>query len=65
MADPQSEQPSFALMTNDDNSVFVKVARSQGGKYNFSRVFAAMTSDQELCEILQILRRIGQVVGKS
>ncbi|MGD1852671.1 MAG: hypothetical protein ACFB2W_00330 [Leptolyngbyaceae cyanobacterium] len=65
MANPQPEQPSFALMTNGDNSVFVKLSRLMGGEYNFSRVFAAITSNQELYEILQILRRIGQVVGKT
>ncbi|MBT9314516.1 type I restriction endonuclease subunit R [Leptothoe spongobia] len=62
MANPQSEQPGYALMTNGDSSVFVKLARASGGEYNFSRVFAALTSNQELYGILQVLKRIGQVV---
>ena len=65
MASPQPERPSFALMTNGDDSVFVKLSRSAEGQYNFSRVFAALTSNKELYGILQILKRIGQVVGKE
>lgn len=63
MASPHPEQPRFALMTNGDDSVFVKLAPSTEGRYNFSRVFAALTSNQELYGILQILKRIGQVAG--
>jgi hypothetical protein len=65
MTNPDPERPSFALMTNGDDSVFVKLTRVQGGQYNVSRVFAALTSSQELEAILQILQRIGQVVGKA
>jgi hypothetical protein len=65
IASPHPEQPSFALMTNGDDSVFVKLTRSTGGQYNFSRVFAALTSNQELYGTLQILKRISQVVGKE
>ena len=52
-------------MTHGDDSVFIKLTRSAGGQYNFSQVFAALTSNQELCGILQVLKRIGQVVGKE
>lgn len=62
MANPQPEQPSFALMTNGDDSVFVKLTRDQGGQYSVSRVFAALTSNQELYGILQVLKRISQVM---
>jgi hypothetical protein len=65
MANPQSPQPGFALMTNGDDSVFVKLTRDQGGRYDISRVFAALTSNQELWGILQVLKRIGQEVGSA
>lgn len=65
MANPQPGQPSFAMMTNGDDSVFVKLTRSTGGEYNLSRVFAALTSNQELYGILQILKQISQVVARE
>lgn len=65
MANPHPEQPSFALMTNGDNSVFVKLTRSNGGQYNFSRVFAALTSNQELYGILQVLKQLGHAMSKG
>jgi hypothetical protein len=63
MANPQPRQPSFALMTNGDDSVFVKLTQTDGRQYNFSRVFAALTSNQELYGILRILKRMSQVIA--
>lgn len=65
MGNPEAKQPSFGLMTNGDSSVFVKLTQSDGGKYDFSTVFAALTSDQELYHILQVLKGLGQIVGKD
>ncbi|MBD2111504.1 MULTISPECIES: type I restriction endonuclease subunit R [Cyanophyceae] len=62
MATPNHEQPRFALMTNGDDSVFVKLEANQGRRYNLSRVFAALTSNQELDGVLQILKYLGQVL---
>ncbi|MFQ4140049.1 hypothetical protein PGN35_027435 [Nodosilinea sp. PGN35] len=62
MAAPDPEKARFALMTNGDDSVFVKLEASPGGQYNVSRGFAALTSNHELYEILQILKRLSQVI---
>lgn len=65
MGNPEAKQPSFGLITNGDSSVFVKLAQSDGGKYDLSRVFASLTSNQELHHIFQILKGLGQIVGKT
>ena len=69
MANPQLETPSFALMTNGDNSVFVKLkqakTQSENGHYNFSRVFATLTSIQELQGVLQGLKQLGNLVARQ
>ncbi len=65
MANPHPEQPSFALMTNGDDSVFVKLTQRTERQYNVSRVFAALTSNQEMHSILQVLKKIGQVVSRE
>lgn len=63
MANPEAKQPSFAMMTNGDDSIFLKLTQSQAREYNFSRVFAALTSDQELYQILQVLKRVSYLIG--
>ncbi len=63
MANPAADTPSFALMTNGDASVFVKLDRVGGRRYNFSRSFGALTSNQELYEVLQILKHLAQVIS--
>lgn len=72
MANPRPELPSFGMVTNGDDILFVKlVQRSDEGTsentsassqcfYGLSRVFAPFTSSQELYSALQILKRIGQ-----
>ena len=62
-ANPHPERPSFALMTNGDDSVFVKLAQTEGRQYNFSRAFAALASHQELQCILQGLKQLSRVVA--
>lgn len=64
MANPHPDLPSYGLMTNGDDSVFVKLVQAPNGEYSFSRAFAALASNQELYVILQVLKRIRQVVEK-
>lgn len=63
LANPHAEKPSFALMTNGDDSVFVKLGQTEGRQYNFSRVFAALVSDQELHGLFQAMKRLSNAVG--
>ncbi len=63
MANPQPEKPSFGMVTNGDEILFVKLVQSEHRCYALSRVFAPFTSNRELYNALQILKRIGQVVG--
>lgn len=65
MANPQPEQPSFGMVTNGDDILFVKLVQTEPRLYGFSRVFAPFTSSQELYTALQILKRMGQVIGKG
>lgn len=60
---PHPEKPSFALMTNGDDSVFVKLEQGEARQYNFSRSFAALASEQELYTVLQVLKRFRQTIA--
>ncbi|MGB3402383.1 MAG: type I restriction enzyme HsdR N-terminal domain-containing protein [Microcoleaceae cyanobacterium] len=61
MANPQPEKPSFAMMTNGDDIIFVKLIQQPQGNYALSRVFAPLTAKQELYNCLQILKRIAKI----
>ena len=65
MANPQPEQPSFGMVTNGDDILFVKLVQRAQRNYALSRVFAPFSSNQELQSALQILKRIGQVIGEG
>ena len=65
MANPQPEQPSFGMVTNGDDILFVKLVQRSQRNYALSRVFAPFASNQELHSALQILKRIGQVIGEG
>ena len=63
MANPQPDRPSFGMMTNGDDILFVKLTQMDNREYDVSRVFSPFTSNQELYSILQVLKRISRVIG--
>jgi hypothetical protein len=62
MANPQPEQPSFGMVTNGDEILFVKLVQAEPSLYDLSRVFAPFTSSRELYSTLQILKQISRVI---
>ncbi|HBE18479.1 MAG TPA: type I restriction endonuclease subunit R [Cyanobacteria bacterium UBA11149] len=58
MANPQPEKPSFGMMTNGDDILFVKLTQMEERQYNVSRVFSPFISDGELYNVLQVLKSI-------
>jgi hypothetical protein len=63
MANPQPEKPVFGMVTNGDDVLFIKLTQDNTPQYDLSRVFALFTSKMELYSILQILKRIGQIIS--
>lgn len=63
MANPQPERPSFGMMTNGDDILFVKLTKIDHRQYDVSRVFAPFISHQELYSVLQILKRMSRAIG--
>ncbi len=64
MANPEPKQPSFGMVTNGDDILFVKLLQTEHQHYALSRVFSPFSSNQELYSALQILKRIGQAIGE-
>lgn len=64
MANPQPQHPSFGMVTNGDDILFVKLVQQGQRLYGLSRVFAPFSSSQELRHALQILKRISRAIGE-
>jgi hypothetical protein len=65
MANTQTEQPTFGMMTNGDDVLFVKLTTQPSGQYSLSRVFSLYTLPEELQSVLQILKQIGQAIAQK
>ncbi len=61
MANPRLDRPKFALLTNGDDIVFIKLENQQ---YGMSKVFAPLVNHQELELACQILRKIAKISSK-
>jgi hypothetical protein len=62
MANPRHDRPSFGIVTNGDEILFIKLLQSKPGHYDFSRVFSPLSSRQELYGAVQILKGLAQVI---
>jgi hypothetical protein len=62
MANPQPDRPSFGMMTNGDDILFVKLTQIDRRQYDVSRVFAPFISHQELYSVLQVLKRMSRAI---
>ncbi|MBE9127101.1 MULTISPECIES: type I restriction enzyme HsdR N-terminal domain-containing protein [unclassified Coleofasciculus] len=62
VANPQPERPSFGLVTNGDEILFVKLVQGSSRLYALSRVFAPFVSIHELTQALQVLKRMAGVI---
>jgi hypothetical protein len=60
MSSPNTDLPTFVMLTNGDDIVFVKL---ENQKYAISRVFAPLTSQSELECVCRVLRKIAEAVS--
>ena len=63
MANAPSAQPTFGLLTNGDDVLFVKLSPPPQAQYSLSRAFALYTLPEELESVLQILKWIGGAIA--
>lgn len=62
IANPHPQQPVFGMVTNGDDVLFIKLQQTDVFQYDLSRVFAPLSSKQEMYTILQIMKRIAQKI---
>jgi hypothetical protein len=62
MADPTQERPLFGMVTNGNSFIFLKVVKGEVPEYDFSDTYTLLTRSNRLYEVLQILKRIVQML---
>jgi Type I restriction enzyme R protein N terminus (HSDR_N) len=65
MANTQATQPTFGMMTNGDDVLFVKLTTQPLVQYSLSRVFSLYTLPEELQSVFQILKQMGQSISEQ
>jgi hypothetical protein len=64
LSNPQPEQPIFALVTNGDHFLFVKLVQQPTPQYALSEDFSLWKRENELYKVLSILKRLGQLINQ-
>jgi hypothetical protein len=62
LANPQSEAPTFGILTNGSSFRFVKLVQQPKPQYALSRLFDVFNPGHDLYQVLQILKYLGQRV---
>jgi hypothetical protein len=62
LATPRQDKPAFGMATNGDEFVFLKLVFGDTSQYDISRTFSLFPRRHELGEVLQIIKRLAQVI---
>ncbi|AOW98746.1 hypothetical protein BJP34_04145 [Moorena producens PAL-8-15-08-1] len=62
---PQTEQPTFGLVTNGASFIFIKLAKGETLRYALSKAFDIWNPGNYLYDVLGILKRLAAVTAKS
>ena len=58
----ETMQPTFGMITNGNEFLFLKCDRQPTAEYANSRLFSLVNPNNELYTVLQVLKRLGEVV---
>jgi len=61
MANPNTEQPTFGLVTNGSHFTFIKLLRSELPQYAFSTEFSLFRPENELYSVLKVLKQFPEL----
>lgn len=65
LSNPQIAQPTFGMITNGNEFLFLKATHQPTAEYANSRLFSLLNPSNELYLVLQILKRLGEEAIKS
>lgn len=61
LANLKSDRPTYGLLTNGSNFMFVKLVKGEIPQYAFSRWFSMFNPGNELYSVLSILKHLGEL----
>ena len=59
LGNPAVKQPTFGMITNGNEFLFLKVSHPPAAQYSNSRLFSLVNPNNELYPVLQILKQLG------
>lgn len=62
LSNPEQNQPTFGLITNGNEFLFLKSTRSPTAEYANSRLFSLVNPDNDLYAVLQVLKQLGAAI---
>ncbi|AFY34381.1 hypothetical protein [Calothrix sp. PCC 7507] len=62
LANPYPEKPSFGMITTGGSIIFIKLVLGENPQYATSKIFELRNPDNELYDVLGILKRLSQLV---
>lgn len=62
MANPNTEKPTFGLVTNGSHFIFIKLLHSELPQYAFSTEFSLFRPENELYPVFRVLKRFAELV---
>lgn len=65
LANPYPDKPSFGMITTGGSFIFIKLVKGENPQYATSKIFELRNPDNELYDVLKILKRLSQLVISS
>ncbi|MEB3151492.1 MAG: type I restriction endonuclease subunit R, partial [Sphaerospermopsis sp.] len=65
MVNPNAEKPVFGMATNGGEFFFIKLNRQGTPQYDISRIFSLLPLQNELYDVLMILKQLGSQIEES
>ncbi|MEH2255794.1 type I restriction endonuclease [Nostoc sp.] len=63
LANPNQDKPSFGLVTNGSDFIFLKLTKENQPKYGISDQFTLLKRESELYQVLSILKNFSQILS--
>ena len=63
LGDSKTTQPTFGMVTNGNEFLFLKVFHRPAVQYANSRLFSLINPEDDLDSVLQILKQLGQEIA--
>ncbi|MFN6516239.1 MAG: hypothetical protein RMY29_017300 [Nostoc sp. CreGUA01] len=63
LANPSQDKPTFGLVTNGSDFIFLKLTKENQPKYAISDQFTLLKRQNELYQVLSILKNLSQILS--